>query len=158
VHTSERGDNRMCALSKDEQLTMMSLFSICRSPLMFGGNLPDNDEFTLSLLTNKDVLYINKYSQNNRQLFRNDDLIAWVADDPKTGDKFLALFNAQDSVKADANKVSIKIPVNLGQIGITGQCTITDVWNNRSLGNFIKEFSPDIRRHASGLYRITIKK
>ena len=151
---AERGDNRMCALSKDEQMTMMSLFSIFRSPLMFGGNLPDNDEFTLSLLINKDVLYINQYSQNNKQLFRNDDLIAWIADDPKTGDKFLAVFNEQDAV----NTESIKIPVNLEQIGITGNCTIKDVWNNKRLGNFSKEFAPVIRHHASGLYRISIKK
>ena len=40
---AERGDNRMSKLTKDEQNTLMSLFIICRSPLMFGGNLPDND-------------------------------------------------------------------------------------------------------------------
>jgi hypothetical protein len=125
---------------------------------MFGGNLPDNDEFTLSLLTNEDVLYINKYSQNNKQLFRKDDLMAWIADDSKTGDKFLAVFNAQDSVKIGENKDSIKIPVNLEQIGIKGNCTIKDVWLNQNLGSFSKEFSPAIRRHASGLYRISAEK
>jgi alpha-galactosidase len=36
---AERGDNRMSMFTKDEQYTLMSLFSICRSPLMFGGNL-----------------------------------------------------------------------------------------------------------------------
>jgi uncharacterized protein YdhG (YjbR/CyaY superfamily) len=53
---------------------------------------------------------------------------------------------------------AIKIPVNLEQIGISGTCTITDVWNNQSLGTFSKEFAPVIKRHASGLYRISIKK
>ena len=64
---------------------------------MFGGDLPSNDEFTLSLITNKDVLNVNQYSANGKQLFRENDLIAWTADDPKTGDKYLALFNATDS-------------------------------------------------------------
>lgn len=307
---AERGDNRMCALSKDEQTTMMSLFAIFRSPLMFGGNLPDNDEFTLSLLNNKEVLYINKYSQNNHQLFRKDDLITWVADDPKTGDKFLAVFNAQDQVKIDENKAlwkssnltntlpmqsidfdlnitgakklylavsnvgeefnrhhadwispvlynekdSVKltdlkwvnatsarnkpmvntnvgnkpltvddkvfangigtyansiiefnvpesytrfkakagldidavkqeffggnakflvytqdpsgampaesstISVSLEQLGISVTCTITDVWTNQNLGSFSKDFEPVIKTHASGLYRISVKK
>jgi hypothetical protein len=63
---------------------------------MFGGDLPSNDEFTLALITNKDVLNVNQNSINNRQLFRDDDLIAWTADDPKNGDKYLALFNATD--------------------------------------------------------------
>src|ERR1035437_3793192 len=155
---AERGDNRMNALSKDEQTTMMSLFAIFRSPLMFGGDLPSNDEFTLSLLTNREVLYINKYSQNNKQLFSKDDLIAWVADDRNTGDKFLALFNAQDQNKTNDIKDEIKIPVNLEEIGIKGSCTIIDVWSNKSLGTFSKEFAPVIRRHASGLYRISVKK
>ncbi len=93
---AERGDNRMSRLTQDEQRTVLSLFSIFKSPLMFGGDLPSNDAFTLSLLTNDEVLEVNKHSANNKQLFRKDGLIAWTADDPKTGDKFLALFNATD--------------------------------------------------------------
>lgn len=93
---AERGEPRMSGFTKDEQYTLMSLFAIFRSPLMFGGDLPGNDEFTLSLITNREVLKVNQNSTNNRQLFRNDDLIAWTADDPKTGDKYLALFNAMD--------------------------------------------------------------
>jgi hypothetical protein len=84
----------------------MSLWSIFRSPLMFGGDLPSNDAFTLSLLTNKDVLAVHSGSTNNRQLFRQNDLVAWVADDPKTGDKFLALFNAQDQELASEKEAA----------------------------------------------------
>jgi hypothetical protein len=93
---AERGQPRMNLFTKDEQYTLMTLFAIFRSPLMFGGNLPDNDEFTVSLITNKEVLKVNQHSINNRQLFRENDLIAWTADDPKTGDKYLAFFNASD--------------------------------------------------------------
>jgi alpha-galactosidase len=105
---AERGDNRMCALTKDEQMLMMSLFAIFRSPLMFGGNLPDNDDFTLSLITNPDMLYVNQHSSNNKQLFNHNDLVAWTADDPKTGDKFLALFNASDQAKVYENNAAWK--------------------------------------------------
>jgi alpha-galactosidase len=94
---AERGDPRMTAFTKDEQYTLMTLWSIFKSPLMFGGNFPDNDAFTLALLTNKDVLNVLKYSTNNKPLFNHHDLIAWVADDPNTGDKYLALFNAKDA-------------------------------------------------------------
>jgi len=157
---AERGDNRMCQLTKDEQITMMSLFTIFRSPLMFGGNLPSNDEFTLSLLTNPEVLYVNKYSQHNRQLFRKDDLIAWVADDPKTGDKFLALFNASDKDPANPNTSgeSSKIEVRLDQLGLKGQYVVKDLWNNKTVGDFNEVFTPSIKSHASGLYRVSVKK
>ncbi|WP_065814180.1 NPCBM/NEW2 domain-containing protein [Hymenobacter sp. DG25B] len=101
---AERGNDRMSRFTQDEQYTLMSLWSIFRSPLMFGGDLPSNDAFTLSLLTNKEVLAVNRNSTNNRQLFRRDNLIAWTADDPATGDKFLALFNAQDQELAPASE------------------------------------------------------
>lgn len=103
---AERGDDRMSRFTKDEQYMLMSLWSIFRSPLMFGGDLPSNDAFTLSLLTNKEVLAMHGTSTNNRQLFRQNDLIAWVADDPKTGDKYLALFNAQDQELASEKEAA----------------------------------------------------
>jgi hypothetical protein len=101
---AENGDDRMSRFSQDEQTTLMSLFAIFRSPLMFGGDLPSNDKFTLSLLTNRDILSINRYSRHNRQLFRHGDIVAWTADDPKTGDTYLAIFNAQDQKQIIENK------------------------------------------------------
>jgi hypothetical protein len=88
----ERGVDRQSLFTQDEQYTLMTLWSIFKSPLMFGGNLPDNSAFTKALITNEEVLDIHHYSVNNRQLYNNDDQIAWTADDPKTGDKYLALF------------------------------------------------------------------
>ena len=93
---AERGKPRMSAFTKDEQYTLMSLFAVFGSPLMFGGDLPGNDEFTLSIITNKNVLEVNQHGTNGKQIFRENDLIAWTADDPKSGDKYLALFNASD--------------------------------------------------------------
>ena len=94
---AERGDPRMTTFTKDEQYTLMTLWSIFKSPLMFGGHLPDNDAFTLSLMTNKNVLNVLNNSINNKPLFNHDGLVAWTAEDPKTGDKYLALFNASDA-------------------------------------------------------------
>jgi hypothetical protein len=87
-----RGNDRRTRFTRDEQYSLMSLFTIFKSPLMFGGNLPDNDDFTSSLLTNDEVLYMHKNSVNNRQLHRDNGAIAWAADDTASGDKFLALF------------------------------------------------------------------
>jgi hypothetical protein len=108
---AENGDDRMSRFSKDEQITLMSLFTIFRSPLMFGGDLPSNDEFTLSLLTNREVLSVHKFSKNNKQLFRHGDIIAWTADDSKTGDKYLAIFNAQDQEQIIESKALWKSDV-----------------------------------------------
>jgi hypothetical protein len=147
----------MSGLTKDEQMTMMTLFAIFRSPLMFGGNLPDNDEFTLSLITNKGVLYVNQHSSENKQLFNNDGKVAWIATDTKSGDKFLALFNIADQVVPNAEEVKM-VSVVLDQLGIKGSCTVTDLWSGKKLGKFKGEFAQNIKPHASGLYRVSMKK
>ena len=89
---AERGNDRMSMFTKDEQYTLMSLFLICRSPLMFGGNLPDNDKFTLNLITNEEALAVLQKSQNNKLLFDEGKKIAWTADDLNSNAKYVALF------------------------------------------------------------------
>lgn len=101
---AERGNPRMTNFTRDEQYTLMTLWSIFKSPLMFGGNFPDNDPFTLSLLTNRNVLEVLNKSTNNKPLFNDSDKAGWVADEPGTGAKYLALFNKADQVIAVEEK------------------------------------------------------
>jgi hypothetical protein len=92
--------------TRDEQITMMSLWSMARSPLIMGGDLTKNDAWTLSLLQNDEVIAVNQKSSNNRQLFNRNGTIGWVADVPGSRDKYLALFNTRDALvfQADAAK------------------------------------------------------
>ena len=108
---AERGDNRMSQFTKDEQYTLMSLFLICRSPLMFGGHLPENDDFTYHLITNEEALAVFQNSRNNRQLFNDGEKIAWIADDPVTGDKYLALFYSSDQKPIQENLALFNSPL-----------------------------------------------
>jgi alpha-galactosidase len=108
---AERGDPRMTNFTRDEQYTLMTLWSIFKSPLMFGGNLPDNDAFTNSLITNKNMLYVLNNSINNQQLFRNEKQAAWIAEDPANGDKFLAVFNIDDREEIIESKATWKSEV-----------------------------------------------
>lgn len=145
---AERGEPRMTKFTKDEQYTLMTLWSIFKSPLMFGGNLPDNDPFTLSLLTNKNVLAVLKFSKNNRQLVNDEAHAIWTADAPGAGARYVAVFN-----KAENNT---KITVDLKQFGVSKTCTITDLWTGKVVGRFSGSFSPEINPHGAGLYKITL--
>jgi hypothetical protein len=145
---AERGNPRMTKFTKDEQYTLMTLWSIFRSPLMFGGNLPDNDPFTLSLLTNKNVLAVLKNSTNNRQVLSEPGKAIWAADAPGASARYVAVFNKGES--------NAKIAVDLTQFGVTKPCTITDLWTGKVVGKFSGTFSPDINPHGAGLYKITL--
>ena len=58
-------------LTKDEQRTMMTLWCIFRSPLMIGTEMTRLDDWTLSLLTNAEVLRLLQHSKGARQLERD---------------------------------------------------------------------------------------
>ncbi len=133
---------RTTRFTPDEQYTMMTLWCMARSPLMIGADLTKLDEFTLSLLTNEEVLAVNQHSDGNRELFNRDGWIAWVADVPDSKDKYLALFNTRGE--------TARVPVKL-----SGACRVRDLWQRQDLGEFKDEFAPEIASHGAKLYRLS---
>ena len=142
---------RKTHFTPDEQVTLMTLWSIFRSPLIMGGDLTKLDDFTLQLLTNDAVLAVNQNSSGNQQLFNHDGLIAWVADAPDSPGKYIALFNTRDP---QPKMVGTNVSVSLTDLGFAGACDIRDLWSEKDLGNFKDEFTPQIRWHGAGLYRV----
>ena len=52
--------DRWTRFTRNEQLTLMSLWALASSPLMLGMNLPDNDAWTTAILSNPEVLAVNQ--------------------------------------------------------------------------------------------------
>jgi len=142
----ERGQDRMTRLTHHEQYSLMTLFTIFRSPLMFGGDLPSNDAFTLSLLTNTEVLKMHRESTNVTQLFHDNTRLAIKSSNPKTGEVYLALFNITDRETTD-------ISVNLQELGLNSEVGVIDMWTGQNLGKATTRFSATLKPHASGLYK-----
>jgi hypothetical protein len=94
---------RSSRFTRDEQRTVMTLWAIARSPLMHGGDMTKMDEFTLSLLTQPELIALDQDSRDNRPLFDDDGLIAWTATGA-SGDTYLALFNARDRYPLSAER------------------------------------------------------
>lgn len=144
---AERGSDRMTGFTRDEQMTLMSLWSLAQSPLMFGGDLPSNDAWTLSLLTNDEVLAVNQRAFHGRQLFREGTRIAWIAEPDDSNDLYLGLFNLDDNPQT--------ISVNLGVLGFNGRVRVRDLWAREDIGEFEGTIEREINPHGAGLYRIT---
>ncbi len=141
---------RQTRLTPDEQTTLMSLWCIARSPLMHGGDMTKMDSWTLSLLTNPEVLAVNQRSAGNHQLWRRDSAVAWVADAPEPGGTYLALFNTGDS---DA-----EVTVELAELGVAGRAHVRDLWRRADLGPAAGRFARPLPAHGSGLYCITTRR
>ena len=86
-------------LTQNEQQTMMTLWGICHSPLFFGGEMTKNDEFTLSLLTNEEYHQMHKYGVDAHQVYNDEDKghVVWTSTDPATGNRYLALFQRDNT-------------------------------------------------------------
>ena len=93
AHDGGGGDN-WTRFTKDEQYLLMTLWTIFQSPLMYGGTLPDIDDFTLSLFTNEEVLDMYHNLVDRRQIYRDDNWIMWQAHSET--DTYVAVFNVSD--------------------------------------------------------------
>lgn len=139
------GGDRWTRFTKDEQVTMMTLWSIFRSPLMFGGELRDNDEWTLSLLTNKEVLEINQNSHSNRLIYREEDKIVWMAKD-NHDNTYVGLFNASDETAL--------VKVSLAQLGLSPNVSVRDIWKLSELGKVEEVIVQTLPPHGSMLLKL----
>lgn len=150
------GPERMSKFTPDEHYTLMTLFSIARSPLMIGADLLGTPmETTETFFKNDEVLYVNQHSTNNRQVIRvdaefNDDVdehyAVWIAEDPANGDHFVALFNLSDVKK--------EVGFTFDMEDMRGAYTVRDLWAGEEIGNAEHSFSRKINSHGAGLYRL----
>jgi alpha-galactosidase len=144
---AERGVDRASLLTHDEQYTLMSMWAIFRSPLMFGGDIPSSDAFTISLLTNTEVLAVNQRSDNGREVYREADTISWLADIPRSTAKYLTVSNIGDTEK------DVHLPWKT--FGLNAKSySIRDLWMHKELGSR-DAFSMPLKPHASVLLKVT---
>ncbi len=141
------GDERYSNLTHDEIYTMMTLWCIARSPLMFGGNLPENDAFTTAAITNAEVIAVNQNSENNRMI-QGSEYPIWAADVSDSNDIYLAVFNRTSSGPT-------AVSVVLNRIGVK-RCAIRDLWTHTELGEYQDLFTPNVNAHGANLYRLTV--
>ena len=143
----ERGEDRMTRLSPAEQYTLMTFFTIFKSPLMFGGDLPSNDHFTLSLLTNKEVLKMHRESTDVKQLYQKEGKLAVTSCNKDTGEVYLALFNISDNDK-------VEVSVDLDTIGVNRGASIKNLWTGEIYGKVDSGiFSEKLDHHSSILVK-----
>ncbi len=144
----ERGDDRMTLLTKDEQYTLMTLFTIFKSPLMFGGDLPSNDAFTLSLLTNKEVLEMHDNATGVQLLFMDDEKAVITSQNATSGAVYLAMFNLSD-------ETPVTIDVDLADVELEGSVSATDMWSGDNLGAVSGKISRELDLHACALFKLS---
>ena len=144
------GPERMTQFTKDEQYTLMNLWCISRSPLILGADPLSMDSFTLSLLTNNEVIAVNQNSSGNRQIdFGFGDALyrIWFADIPGSDEKYFALFNISDNPE--------EITFDFEFEELRESYIVRDLWLKADLGTFSGSFTRTLPPHGSALYKLS---
>jgi hypothetical protein len=145
--TAKEGGGSPTKFTPDEQKTLLTLWCIFRSPLIFGGDLTSLDPATLALITNDEVLAVSQHSYGNHQSLEEGAIRTWTAAGSVRGEYYIAVFNLGDE------STTVSLPWNrFFHVGSTAE--VRDLWARKTLGRE-SGIEVNLRPHASALYRIS---
>jgi alpha-galactosidase len=140
------GDPRPTRLTGDEQRTLLTLWSIFRSPLIMGGSLVLCDAWTKSLLTNAEVIAVDQHSKNNHAVETSAGKAAWIAEREDGTGYYVALFNRTEERQT--------LHYDWKQLGLKdAHYKMRDLWKQKDLGpsdSILVNLPP----HGSTLYSL----
>lgn len=139
-------------LTADEQYTHMSLWALLSSPLIIGCDLTEIDDFTLSLLTNNEVIDVNQDPLAFQAAkFSGDEDHAVYIKPLEDGSVAIGLFNFSDTTRMIGFR-----PHNLGLIG---QQTIRDIWRQKDIAKIEQTdwWETPVRSHGVKLLKVSPK-
>ena len=145
--TPGEGKARASRLTEDEQRTMITLWSMARSPLFIGGNLTQMDDAMKMLLTNPEVVAVDQHSLDAHLLGRDGDVVAWTSVSENRDKSYLALFNVGDS--------PVHIDKTFAQYGFVdhAEYKVRDVWMRKEMGA-LNALTVDLPAHGTVLYSL----
>ncbi|HEY4150870.1 MAG TPA: putative Ig domain-containing protein [Chitinophagaceae bacterium] len=140
---------RPTQLTADEQYTHVSAWCLMSVPLLLGCDLTKLDAFTISLLTNDEVLAVSQDPLGKQAtLVAHEGETGILAKDLSNGTKAAGLFNTSDSTQ--------RMVLKWQDLGIQGKYIVRDIWRQKDLGSFTGEFAAEIPLH--GVLMLNLRK
>jgi alpha-galactosidase len=133
--------------TRDEQITLMSLWALESSPLMLGMNLPDNDAWTTAILSNPEVLAVNQDSPGKaarRMTGPPQTAEIWMKE-LSDGSYAIGFFNRTDQ--------PVKVDFPWRNLGFLTAPQVRDLWLRQDLGRQ-KTLAIELLPHACALFRV----
>lgn len=169
----------MTSLTHDEQVTLMTLWAISKSPLVhaahrtthryhqhclmtpplatqiYGGDMLRMDPWTLSLLTNSEVLAMNAHGVQQTPIAApsggtTGETYAWSSRCADGSCYYLAMFNAGTA------SATLTSPFAAMGKGAPSSCgSVTNVWTGAALGAHSSSFTATVPSHGTTLVKMT---
>ncbi|MYS23501.1 Alpha galactosidase A [Streptomyces sp. DvalAA-14] len=142
----EVGNGAATGLTPDERRTQVTLWAVSSAPLILGTDLTAMDSGDLALLTNDEVLGVDRDGRPAHPVAQGAQQQTWWAYNGD-GTYTVALFNLAGST---ANATA-----NWSDLGFTGSATVRDLWSHTDLGTSSGSFTASLPTHGSRLLRVT---
>lgn len=134
--------------TENEQITMLTLWSIFRSPLMIGGEMTGFDEFTMSLLTNERIIAMQKSARHSHQVWRRtlggNEFILWAAQ-CADGGQYAAVFNAGETIGT--------VEISLSDLELEQPVTAEELWSGKT-EQLAEKLIVQISPHGAKAYKL----
>jgi len=143
------GEDRMTNFTHDEQITLLSLWSLASSPLILGADLSQMDPWTLSLITNDEVIAIDQdpLGHGPTRVSQNENGTEVWTKKLKDGSLAIGLFNRRE--------VPATVTVSWSDAGLTGKQLVHNVWTHTDAGTFDNEYSSPVPPHGTVLLKVS---
>ena len=134
-------------LSDAEIKTLMTLWCIARSPLMWGGDPVGTTATYYRYLTNRELLAMNRDGANPRQLNGFGTTRIWMSDIPGSDDKYLAFFNLDDTTPAP-------VTFDFWWERLSGVYRVHNLWTGRDEEEVSESVSRVLAPHSCAALRL----
>jgi alpha-galactosidase len=132
-------------LTADERRTAMTLWAVTASPITLGTDMTALTADDLSLLTNDEVLAVDKRGNAARPVDRLTQAQTWATGNAD-GSYTVALFNLTGGTAT--------VTARWSDLGFGGTASVRDLWTHTDLGTATDTFSASLAPHASRLLRV----
>jgi alpha-galactosidase len=142
-----KGQTESTPLTPNEQYSHVALWCLLAAPLIFSGDITRLDDFTLSLLTNDEVIEVDQDSlgRPGRRVAKTGDLEVW-ARPMEDGSLAVGLFNRGEGLKV--------VEAKWADLGLQGPQKVRDLWRQRDIGVLEGRFEAAVARHGVVLIRM----
>jgi alpha-galactosidase len=142
-----KGQTVPSSLTPNEQHTQVSLWCLAAAPLIFSGDITRLDDFTLSLLTNDEVIDVDQdpLGRPGRRMAIEQDREIW-AKEMEDSSKAVGLFNR--------GEIEATVTAKWSDLGLNGKQAVRDLWRQRDLVFFEGEFKATVPRHGVIMVRV----
>lgn len=145
IDGSYMGDmGRDSGFTKEEQKTMMTLWAVFRSPLFFGGELRLTDNYTLSLVTNPEVINVNQNSEKPLFVYNKGGIAVWQTKIENC--TAVAVFNLSDEEK--------HYKLSFSDLGLENVRAVRDLWARKDIPKCENDVVVSLKPHSSEFFEI----